>query len=82
MAKKSPFRARRAPQVDFQAIFSRFRRYGGLVHARQVYFLAAAVAISRNLVIVLGSTSGVSGPDTLWRVRWTPLFGLFSFLLF
>ena len=24
-------------------------------------------------------TSGVRGPDTLWRVPWTPLFGSFLF---
>ena len=27
-------------------------------------------------------TSGVRGPDTLWRVPWTPLLGSFFFLVF
>ena len=28
------------------------------------------------IYLSLCRTSGVSGPDTLWRVRWTPLLGL------
>ena len=31
--------------------------------------------------IFLNPTSGVRGPDTLWRVPWTPLFAVF-FCLF
>ena len=55
-----------------------------IVAARSMLFAGGwwRVHFTCGSPFILIPTSGVRGPDTLWRVPWTPLFGLhflFSF---
>ena len=49
-----------------------------VIGARAVAIITYRIVAA--LFISVDPTSGVRGPDTLWRVPWTPLLG-FSFLL-